>query len=322
MASLCMHRRLAGSIPSFTGSARSQPRLSSTPLVARAKLTRQQKSERLELQNRESPFGTPVVDFLLETSAYSQFLDKNDVDDLRNRERNIAHIEDIGERLRRLRIAIANKKRQPWNVGKKHSPGNSWLSGFPEWQLFSSIIQPCTQNCALYAETIKKIRDSVQKHVHDPAAIEERKRRVAAWQNSDPEKVSAARARASESLRARWGVQLHKRYGFRNGQVSQTAKGQRVPTSAAAFFHIHRGCSASIMIHHKTWRREITWDKRVKRKKRQAPRKPLNLTEEEQEVSPGEAATVFRCFTALHMLCTSFKICILCPASCSRKLEQ
>lgn len=114
---------MAGSV-AFSARGKPQSISSPTPHVAvHAKLTERQRNERSQLQSRESPFGTPVVDWLLETSPYSQFLQPGAIEDLRDRERKIAHIEDIGEKLRRLRIAIANKNRQPWNAGKKHSPG-------------------------------------------------------------------------------------------------------------------------------------------------------------------------------------------------------
>ena len=127
MASICIHARSTiGNLTAFAARGKPQSISSPTPHVAvHAKLTQKQREERTQLEARVSEFGTPVVDWLLETSPYSQFLQPAAVDDLRDRERKIAHIEDIGERIRRLRIAIANKNRQPWNAGKKHSPGGS-----------------------------------------------------------------------------------------------------------------------------------------------------------------------------------------------------
>jgi hypothetical protein len=100
--------------------------------------------------------------------------------------------------------------------------------------------------------------------------------------------VQEARAKATEALRARWGLQVHIRYGFKNGSRVQHASGHRAPTSAATFFHIHQGCSANVMIHHRSWRREVAWSKRPRRKQR--PVNPcrsshrLPLSEEELEV--------------------------------------
>ena len=125
--------------------------------------------------------------------------------------------------------------------------------------------------------------------MHDPAAVADRKKRAEAYQQQDPEKVKAARRKASESLRSRWGMQLHRRYGFKNGKRCQHALGHRAPTSASVFFHIHRGCSANVMIHHRTWKREMSWHKKPRKKKRTASRvwRRRPLTEEERLVRPG-----------------------------------
>lgn len=145
------------------------------------------------------------------------------------------------------------------------------------------------------AETIQKIRDSIHKMVHDPVAAADRKKRTEAYQQGDPQKVKDARRKASESLRARWGLQLHRRYGFKNGKRCQQALGHRTPTSAAAFFHIHRGCSASIMIHHRSWKREVAWHRRPKKKRPSAPRRPrgTKMSEAERQVCLGAASTVY-----------------------------
>lgn len=139
MNSTCA-RIMVGNI-SFVVKPRVKPRSICTPQVrACAKLSKQQLRERIQLQSRESPHGTPVVDWLLETSPYSPLLQPVAIEDLRERERKIAHIEDIGEKLRRLRIAIANKNRQPWNAGKKHSPGGHCILQLNQHDTLSTVL--------------------------------------------------------------------------------------------------------------------------------------------------------------------------------------
>lgn len=159
------------------------------------------------------------------------------------------------------------------------------------------------------AETIKKIRESIHKMVLDPANIEDRKRRLAAYHQNDSEKVREAREKASESLRARWGVQLHRRYGFKNSGRWQQAMGHRAPTSAAAFFHIHRGCSAYVMIHHRTWRREVAWNKK-KKKKEPSVKRPVQTARSVQKMSAEELEVLPR--TAVFLCTYAYFWCTLC----------
>jgi hypothetical protein len=127
MALLCFGGRGAG-VASQRGNVlasrpQSRPAVRAAAIVVRAKLTQQQRHERVHLENRKSEHGTPIVDWLLETSPYSTQLSEEAIEDLRERERKISEIDDVGERLRRLRIAFANKNRRPWNAGKRHRPG-------------------------------------------------------------------------------------------------------------------------------------------------------------------------------------------------------
>lgn len=68
----------------------------------------------------------PIVEFLLHTNKFADALMEEDIADLRAREVRLAGLlpalEDR-ERLRRMRIAFANKKRAPWNVGHQWSEG-------------------------------------------------------------------------------------------------------------------------------------------------------------------------------------------------------
>ena len=79
------------------------------------------------LIGRESDFGSPIVDWLLVTNKYADNLTEAAIAELRERELRFAQSEQDGyslrERVRRLRIAMANKGRTPWNMGKKHKPG-------------------------------------------------------------------------------------------------------------------------------------------------------------------------------------------------------
>lgn len=93
-----------------------------TSCVAHGKTTAAQRREREAVLARESVWGTPVVDYLLETSPYARFLDETAVASIRAREKSLGDA-PVGEKLRRLRIAFANKGRKPWNVGKHHNHG-------------------------------------------------------------------------------------------------------------------------------------------------------------------------------------------------------
>lgn len=90
--------------------------------IVHGKTTAAQVKEREMIEASLSDLGTPVVDYLLETSPYSQFLDDNAITSMRDREKSLGDAA-TGEKLRRLRIAFANKGRRPWNAGKSHKPG-------------------------------------------------------------------------------------------------------------------------------------------------------------------------------------------------------
>lgn len=126
--------------------------------------------------------------------------------------------------------------------------------------------------------------------VHTASAVEDRKRRTEAWQREAPDKVIESKAKAAESLRARWGLQIHRQHGFKNARICQAQSGPRAPTSAAVFFHIHRGCSANVMIHHRSWRTD-KWSRmpKKKKKKKSPPRRrrrhSSQMTEQELEVT-------------------------------------
>lgn len=90
--------------------------------VVHGKVTAAQLREREAVQARISTVGTPVVDYLLETSPYARFLDGPAIASIREREKSLGDA-NVAEKLRRLRIAFANKGRKPWNVGKHHNHG-------------------------------------------------------------------------------------------------------------------------------------------------------------------------------------------------------
>ena len=72
-----------------------------------------------------SPHGSPIVDYLLIHNKFAPNLSPADIEEIRDKEKVVfASLEDR-ERIRRLRIAFANRGRQPWNLGISHSPGMS-----------------------------------------------------------------------------------------------------------------------------------------------------------------------------------------------------
>jgi hypothetical protein len=75
------------------------------------------------LYTRISEHHTPVVDWLLETNKHSPNLTEEAIVELRGKERSLDEDADLRERVRRLRIAFANKGKIPWNVGVPHRPG-------------------------------------------------------------------------------------------------------------------------------------------------------------------------------------------------------
>jgi hypothetical protein len=85
------------------------------------------------LLERASSHGTPILDWLLETNKYAAKLKPAGIDALRAKEHKLAEAfpNDLRERVRRMRISIANKNRSPWNLGKPHKPGaphaRSWI---------------------------------------------------------------------------------------------------------------------------------------------------------------------------------------------------
>lgn len=110
------------------------PRLQAATLrkscVVHGKTTAAQLREREAVQARISQQGTPVVDYLLETSPYARFLDDTAVTSMRDREKSLGDA-NVAEKLRRLRIAFANKGRKPWNVGKHHNRGANAVASCP-----------------------------------------------------------------------------------------------------------------------------------------------------------------------------------------------
>jgi hypothetical protein len=111
--------------------------------------------------------------------------------------------------------------------------------------------------------------------------VAERKRKAAERLAAKPQQVVEARRKATESLRQRYGVQLHHKLGFRRRPIGRT---HAAPTYALAVFNIHRGCSANMLMQHRSWRREVCWEKKPPRR-RAARRKAADiLTEEELSV--------------------------------------
>jgi hypothetical protein len=82
------------------------------------------------LNYRQSDHGTPIVDWLMETHQLASKLSEAAVEEIRRRERSMEGEDDVRNKLRKLRIAFANKGRQPWNVGKKHRPGAACPADF------------------------------------------------------------------------------------------------------------------------------------------------------------------------------------------------
>lgn len=107
------------------------PHVTAAPLrsscIVHGKTTAAQLREREAIEASASTVDTPVVDYLLETSPYSKFLDEDAIASMRTRERSLSDA-PTGEKLRRLRIGFANKGRKPWNVGKHHKPGAATIS--------------------------------------------------------------------------------------------------------------------------------------------------------------------------------------------------
>lgn len=101
------------------------------------------------LLKRKSDHGTPIVDWLLETNKYAPNLTEAATAELRERELSLLESskdgEQLRERVRRLRIAMANKGRTPWNMGKKHKPGA--LAAFTYYcHLRRDAVQSCLRN--------------------------------------------------------------------------------------------------------------------------------------------------------------------------------
>lgn len=86
------------------------------------------------LRARESSQGTPIVDYLIETSPYASELTEKDIEDIRKKERRQDSEEDLNNRVRKLKISIANKNKPPWNLGKKHRAGMSNCLERLNWQ--------------------------------------------------------------------------------------------------------------------------------------------------------------------------------------------
>lgn len=77
------------------------------------------------LLDRKSDHGTPIVDWLLETSPYAANLSPEQALGFREKERGFPDSEPLKNKVRRLRIGFANKGKVPWNLGKQHRPGVS-----------------------------------------------------------------------------------------------------------------------------------------------------------------------------------------------------
>lgn len=93
------------------------------------------------LSTRISEHGTPVVDWLLETSEWAPSLTRENVAELRKRElkRRRMHPDDAVANLARcMRIAFANKGRSPWNNGVPHSEGTLLLLCVIRWRTASA----------------------------------------------------------------------------------------------------------------------------------------------------------------------------------------
>lgn len=256
-----------------------------TSCVVHGKTTAAQIREREAVQARLSPMGTPVVDYLLETSPYARFLDDTAITSMRDREKGLGDA-NVAEKLRRLRIAFANKGRKPWNVGKHHNHGatavasrclctchmqggevpgiHSSVARFPNAQYHRII---CIDGGELHTATIEKIRKGVARAMKDPAVIDKLRKNYVAQTPETREKMK-------EKMQMRYGLQLHKKaFG------PQSKKCNTVATDGVAVFHCQVGCSALVGFRRVGWRRGVIYER--PRPKRKVRRK---MTQEELEV--------------------------------------